>query len=79
MIAEFDFNGITAADFLGFDCLFLAITDDEGRWGNQILEGFHNLGTLTLLIIREASGNDDDGRQYNAELQLQDKKKRNSE
>ena len=73
-VAKFDFNNITAADFLGFDCLLLAITDDEGRLGNQVLEGFHNFGALALLVVGEASGDDDDGRQYNTEVQLQDKK-----
>ena len=38
--------------------------------GNHVLEGFHDLGALGFLVVGEAAGDDDHGRQHDAQVQL---------
>ncbi len=43
----------------------------EGYLWDQVLKGIHDLGALGLLIVGEATSDDDDSRKHNTQVQLQ--------
>lgn len=47
------------------NCLSLFTAIIKVHLRNQVLEGVHDLGALGLLIVREATSDDDDSRQHN--------------
>lgn len=42
---------------------------------DHVLEGFHDLGALSFLEIGEAACDDDDRRQHDAQIQLQNRQR----
>jgi len=69
-VTTFDGNDISNDEVLGVDALGDASSGDAGHIGNQVLERVHNVASFSLLKVRENTGDDDDGGQYDTQVEI---------
>lgn len=63
-------NNIAKHKIFSTQSQFLPLTDDSCELRDHVLEGFHNLGGLALLVVREDACHDHHSRQYDAKVQV---------
>lgn len=63
-------NNITKHQVFSAERQFLSLTDNGSELGHHVLEGFHDLGRLAFLVVREDAGHDNDRGQYDSKVQV---------
>ena len=70
-VSKLDLDDISEGQGVGGDGQLLAVVPaNEGVLGHEVLEAFHDLGGLGLLVVGEDAGDSDDGGEDDSEVEV---------